>query len=252
MRKHRSGGYECDFIDAPHNDDYCIICLLPARDPQQTKCNCAKLLCKSCYEKQKGIAGTCPMCRKRLDAFPDRNISRRLNALRVKCTSAGCPWENELGMLNGHIDNCEYVVTDCTNGCKSSHRRCDLKHHLMEECPLRQYVCDHCNDKGVYVDMTGKHLKVCPNIMVRCAKTGCMASVARKDLKDHSSICPKATIKCPYLKIGCQFVSLREKMDDHINSSTTDHLDLAMGEIVKLKHDLAKLQDQACWDLFRN
>ena len=97
------GGYGCEFVDVPHDDDHCVICLHPARDPQQTKCECARLYCKSCYDKLKTTSMTCPTCRQPLDAFPDRNIARRVKGLRVKCTSTGCPWINELGSLNDHL-----------------------------------------------------------------------------------------------------------------------------------------------------
>eukprot|EP00731_Ephydatia_muelleri_P025535 Em0017g618a len=216
---------------------------LPARDPQQTKCDCAKILCRSCYEKQKGVAGTCPTCRKQLDAFPDRNISRRLKALKVKCNTEGCPWENELGMLDDHIANCEYVITECTNGCQSSLCLCDLEHHLMEECPLRQYICEHCTDQGLYAYMIGEHLNVCPDIMVPCANEGCKAHMARKDLKDHNLKCPMIYINCPYVSIGCGYVSRRETMDYHNKHNTTYHLNLALVEIGKLRDDQVKLRD---------
>ena len=107
------GGYECEFVDVPHDDDHCIICLLPARDPQQTKCECAKLYCKSCYDKLKTTSRTCPTCRQPLDAFPDGNIARRVKGLRVKCTSTGCPWINELGLLGKHLEECPYETISC-------------------------------------------------------------------------------------------------------------------------------------------
>ena len=127
---HSDGGYEKEFVDVPHHDGYCVICLLPARDPQQTKCECAKLYCKSCYDKLKCTSGTCPTCRQPLDAFHDRNIARRVKGMRVKCTTAGCPWVNELGSLEKHLERCGFVLIPCTNGCKEQIMREQLDLHL--------------------------------------------------------------------------------------------------------------------------
>ena len=113
----------------------------------------------------------------------------------------------------------------------------------MEECPLRQCICKHCKDQGLYVDMTGEHLNVCPDIMVPCANEGCKAHVARKDLIDHNLKCPMIIVDCPYVSIGFGYVSHRETMDYHNKHNTTYHLNLALVEIGKLRDDQVKLRD---------
>ena len=251
MRTCRAGGYECLFVDAPHEDDYCIICQLPARDPQQIKCDCAILLCGSCYARQSDVAGTCPTCRERLDAFPDRNISRRLRGLRVECTSSGCPWQNELRQLDDHLDGCGYAIVPCSNDCGALSRRSDLERHLSEECPLRRHVCVHCKEVGSYAEMTGDHLSECPDVTLHCGNKGCEVVVARRDLDPHFSECPKEAIDCPYADIGCSFVSLREAMGDHESSTTPLHLGLAQAEICKLRNDLKKLKDSVYLKCFK-
>ena len=118
--------------------------------PQQTRCECAKLYCKSCYDKQRSTAGTCPTCRQPLDAFPDRNISRRVRSLKVKCTtSADCSWVNELRLLDEHLNTCGYVLMPCGNGCGDHSVRDKLLHHYTEVCPLRQYTCVHCKEAEI-------------------------------------------------------------------------------------------------------
>ena len=229
------GGYECKFVDVPHDDDHCVICLLPARDPQQTKCECAKLYCKSCYDKLKTTSRTCPTCRQPLDAFPDRNIARRVKGLRVKCTSTGCPWINELGSLHDHLQTCGYVLVLCSNGCKQHIVRDKHLLHCAEECPLRRYICKHCKAVGLYKEMIGGHLDKCPDLMLPCPNSGCAVSIKRKDMASHHLECPHETISCPYKDVGCTYTSLRHTMADHKATSCGHHLDLAMVQLKKLE-----------------
>ena len=230
---HSGGGYECEFVDVPHEDDHCVICLLPARDPQQTKCECAKLYCKSCYDKLKTTSRKCPTCRQPLDAFPDRNIARRIKGLRVKCTSTGCPWINVLGSLNDHLQTCGYVLMLCSNGCKQHIVRDKHILHCAEECPLRKHVCKHCKAEGPYKEMIGGHLDKCPDLMVPCPNSGCEVSIKRKDMASHHLECPHETISCPYKDVGCTYTSLRHAMSDHKATSCGHHLDLAMVQLKK-------------------
>ena len=211
---HSAGGYDYDFVDVPHPDDYCAICLLPARDPQQTRCECAKLYCRSCYDKQRSSAGTCPTCRQPLDAFPDRNISRRVRSLRVKCTaSTDCPWVNELRLLEEHIKMCGYVLIPCSNGCGHCTVRDMLLYHCTEVCPLRQYTCVHCKGVGTYKDMISFHLDVCPDAMVACPNRGCGTNLKRKDMVFHCSECPNTMVPCP--NRGCGESVKRKDIASH-------------------------------------
>ena len=86
---HSVGGYDCECVDVPRHDDYCVICLLPARDPQQTKCECAKLYCKSCYDKLKSTSGKCPTCHQPMDAFPNRKGQRPQSEVYIHRLSLG-------------------------------------------------------------------------------------------------------------------------------------------------------------------
>ena len=229
---HSVGGYDCAFVDVPHHDDYCVICLHPARDPQQTKCECAKLYCKSCYDQLKSASGTCPTCRQPLDAFPDRNSARRVKGMRVKCTSAGCLWVNELGSLESHLETCGFALIPCANGCKELIMRSEHTSHCTEVCPLRSHTCEHCKSKGTYKEMTGGHLDECPDLMIPCPNNGCGDSIKRKQIVSHHLECPFKTIDCPYKDVGCTYTSPRRTMEDHKVTSCGYHLDLAM---VKLK-----------------
>ena len=241
---HSVGGYDCEFVDVPHKDDYCVICLLPARDPQQTKCECAKLYCKSCYGKLKSTSRTCPTCRQPLDAFPDRNIARRVKEMRVKCTSTGCPWVNELGSLEKHLETCGFALVPCANGCKKQIMRSEHTSHCTKECLLRQYTCKHCKSKGPYKEMTGGHLSKCPDLMVPCPNNGCGVNITRKKMASHGLECPYKTINCPYKDVGCTYTSPRHTMEDHKATSCGHHLDLAMVKLTSCGHDLDQGKEQ--------
>ena len=230
---HSVGGYGCEFVDVPHDDDYCVICLLPARDPQQTKCECAKLYCKSCYDQEKSTSETCPTCQQPLDAFPDRKSARKVKDLRVKCTSTSCPWVNELRLLADHLEVCVYVLAPCTNGCGDHIIRDNLPLH-NKVCALRKHTCKHCKSKGTYKEMTGGHLDECPDYKVPCPNNGCRVSIKRKQMDSHHLKCPYQIIGCPYKEVGCTYTSQRRAntMEDHKANSYGHHLDLAMVQLI--------------------
>ena len=58
-----SGGYDCDFVNDVPASLQCLICTLPARDPQQVSC-CGKIFCLSCLDiLKKSKSNSCPNCR---------------------------------------------------------------------------------------------------------------------------------------------------------------------------------------------
>ena len=240
---HSVGGYDCEFVDVPHDDDYCVICLLPARDPQQTKCECAKLYCKSCYDQLKSTSGTCPTCRQPLDAFPDRKSARKVKDLRVKCMSTGCSWVNELRLLADHLELCGYVLFPCANGCGDHMIRDNLPLH-NKVCALRKHICEHCKSEGTYKEMTGGHLDECPDFKIPCTNRGCRVTIKRKKMASHRLLCPYETIHCPYKDVGCTYTSPRYAMEDHKTTSCGHHLVLAMAKLTSCGRDLdqAKVQ----------
>eukprot|EP00731_Ephydatia_muelleri_P006716 Em0003g964a len=104
-----------EFVDEIPQELLCSICLEPAKDPQQTRCNCSKLYCSECIRYLSKTSNKCPTCRKDLEAFPDGLSSRRLRSLRVKCSNndAGCLWVNEWAALEDHIKMCPKMQIDC-------------------------------------------------------------------------------------------------------------------------------------------
>ena len=115
------GGYDYKFVDAVNRDDYCAVCQLPARDPQQTKCECAKLFCKSCYDQYydaqprcnaRGVpAAKCPTCGQTRGIFSEKRTAKRIKECKIKCPSTNCPWINQLNIVDDHLTTCGTPVS---------------------------------------------------------------------------------------------------------------------------------------------
>ncbi len=60
-----------------------------------------------------------------------------------------------VGTLEEHVSVCQFTLVTCPKECKEDNgilkiMRRDLQQHLMEECPNRDYSCEHCDLKGTY------------------------------------------------------------------------------------------------------
>ena len=69
--------------------------------------------------------------------------------------------------------------------------RRDLKRHLDNECPNREYECEYCGEKGTHVYITRVHDKTCAQKILPCPIPGCPEAITRQNLKKHiSDDCP--------------------------------------------------------------
>lgn len=223
-----TGGYDYDFVDPVPEDLECAICLLPVRDPEQTKCSCAKLYCHSCLSRQRVMTGRCPTCREPLGSFPDGASARRVRRLLVRCANKSCSWKNELASLGEHLGRCEYAMVLCSMGCGEHVVRGELSTHLDSSCILRQYPCPHCNVTGTYLVMTGPHLDECPRMKIACSKPGCELMVERRDMESHLYECGKPKFQCEYAIVGCGYMGIEVYMKDHLKEAVHSHLSLAV------------------------
>ena len=68
-----------------------------------------------------------------------------------------CGWSGMLEELGTHMDpghdNCQFVYIKCTLNYKVAMLKIELDQHLIHECSLREYVCQHCNFKATYEDV---------------------------------------------------------------------------------------------------
>ena len=184
----------------------------------------------------------CPNCRNSLidrngirKYFPDKASDRRIKELKVKCDNHknGCKWEQELAQLEEHLSKCGYAKVRCKNKCKQYVMRHNISNHLQNQCPMREYQCPKCKEKGKYQTITTDHLEVCLEHDITCPNPGCGVGFKRKEKIPHLSTCQKERIKCDYSKIGCAHESCRDEMAEHISGSTEHHLKLAMQQLAK-------------------
>lgn len=222
------GGYECHFVGEIPHDLVCAICLLPARDPQQTTCDCGRIYCTVCLTTLRTISGRCPTCRQTLETFLDRASGRRVKALKVMCSyrDHACQWTGDLDSLEDHKTRCEYAEIQCINNCGQTLLRGTLDAHLSEHCPLRNYTCPHCQQVGKYREVTGDHVRECPDIRTDCPNPGCTFNSERKNIETHRMECPKEVVTCPSAKVGCSWMALREELERHNRESIDHHMDL--------------------------
>ena len=69
--KAKENGYDHKFVEPVPNELLCLICLLAARDPQQSTC-CGKVFCETCVDELKKHSNKCPGCRGDMNYFPDK------------------------------------------------------------------------------------------------------------------------------------------------------------------------------------
>ena len=214
-------GFDYELVNGePPDDCMCVLCRLLARDARQTEC-CGRILCESCLDRYKKSSLTfkCPNCRQYFEGkhFKDTRTDRAICQLQVYCTNKdnGCSWEGEVMHIETHIQKCPNQEITCDK-CKNKLQQHQLAHHLKNECLKRDYPCPYCNVIGVYDNMSGRHLEVCPNLLLACSNTGCPFRVKRCEMKHHHTTCPKKIVHCSYYHRGCQIVMKREEADRHM------------------------------------
>ena len=227
-------GYDYQFLEpGPSDDQECPICHLVVRNAYQVNC-CGKILCEGCLMKYRKQSRRCPMCRTHIGDkyFKDTRSDREIKSLKVYCDNkeAGCDWTGEVREIEKHLEECGYKEIDCED-CKGTIPKLNMKTHLSDECPMRDYKCTLCNKQDTYQSITVDHPKVCPNVVLECVNTGCSQEVKRCDMPSHLEVCPKQVIDCPFKGMGCSFTSIREDLVGHVEKEVTSHVDLVAQRI---------------------
>ena len=91
----------------------------------------------------------------------------------------------------------------------------------------------------------GKHTAVCKEYPVNCPK-GCAlpGGIKRKDLANHTEICPLERVQCPFNEAGCDATVLRKDLSAHIETSSQQHLIKMMTAYSKLKEDFKRMSSR--------
>ena len=116
-----------------------------------------------------------------------------------------------------------------------------MKKHLEEDCPNRDYSCEHCGENGTYAS-TQVHYKKCEMIEVTCPEDGCMERMQQHHVKYHiGTQCEYAIISCKYASIGCKTKLKRKDMAVHEQDDTA-HLHVALERLHKKSLDEQSLK----------
>ena len=165
---------------------------------------------------------------------------REIKALLVKCDNVerGCEWEGTVGTLEEHVDTCDFTVVNCPKQCNKNVMRKDLKQHLEDKCPNRDYECQHCRKKDSYANITEIHYDECTMIVLPCPNSECTQTLERAQIQMHlENDCEHTVILCKYEGIGCYVKMKRKDMGAHEQDDKA-HLHQALNSVVRLQDNL--------------
>ncbi|CAF2922694.1 unnamed protein product [Rotaria sp. Silwood2] len=118
------------------------------------------------------------------------------------------------------VDKCAHIITN--DGIYTDFGVVnDLKR-------LTDIICynklNGCSWQGNYTAYK-EHLQVCTFQRIQCEH--CSITFTNRDLyEQHDRVCPKALVSCPLKTIGCDTQIRREALQDHIISSSIEHLQI--------------------------
>ena len=245
------GGYECEFVDQVSGDFVCELCERVAREPHLTVC-CGHHYCNGCIRPFLDDAGKpCPGCDAKAEAFLNKNLKRKILALRVRCTmkDRGCEWIGRLEDLDAHLDvntgECEHVDVKCPLKCNLPVQKRELPAHLQDGCPKRDFYCQHCNFKATHEVVCDTHWPECKNYPVQCPNACMVGAVERGDLDDHLKQCSLQEVDCEFSYAGCNEMLERQHMERHMQESTQKHLAMLSAATLRMSREFEqKLQEQ--------
>ena len=238
------GGYDLEFLDKIPAFSVCPICAGVARNALQATC-CGQIFCSGCVisssnkERSHKRHRTCPRCRRHPmgHCYPDRNVDRLIEELHVKCANhlSGCEWTGELRNIKTHEKVCVHAIAPCPNKCGEKLPRHKLSEHTTGRCGMRAHACPECGLQDTFVHITTEHIHECPNVSIVCTNEGCEEAFKRKEKREHTSVCPKEVLLCPYMAVGCTACMKREELDNHKRERMEDHLSMAVLRISQLE-----------------
>ena len=128
-----------------------IICCNIFMAPQLLSC-CGMNVCKRCIESYLQRAAlletehnpSCPHCRKEeFRLIPNTALELSINQLKVECLYQinGCSWNGTLKNGKLHLKECDFVPTECPNGCGCEKFEHGKLHDHVRVCPLQQINC---------------------------------------------------------------------------------------------------------------
>ncbi len=241
-----SEGYKCEFIDSVFEDFYCKKCTLVARRLTIATC-CGESFCQTCIADTQEQGQPCPVCgENEFTTFEFIKNQKRISNLKVYCSmkERGCVWSGTLDQLDSHLDphldNCQYVDTNCPLNCLQAIPKNKVKQHVAQECTKRPHVCQHCGFKGTYEKVIDIHLPECLYVPLQCPNM-CGVSCEREVMEDHMKICRLQEVDCEFNHVGCDSRFVREDQDEHTRLNSHKHLILTATLTVESKKQLVEM-----------
>ena len=141
-----AGGYSHSFVEPPSKDLrwQCHICQGILRKPVLVTC-CGGKFCRSCiseWRSRKNIE--CPLCRRKYDVAPEKDLERVLLDKKVSCShqDRGCRWKGALRNVEEHEKkDCHYVFVNCPYEFDSQVLKLNVKTH-QKKCHKRPKPCE--------------------------------------------------------------------------------------------------------------
>jgi len=224
MELFESGGFDCDFLEKPHDRLVCKICHFPCRKAQLTTC-CGQIFCESDLTKLKGstvIDKVCPICRSDdFKAYPQLEADREINALQVYCPNkelgCGCLWVGKLADLDSHLSSCEVGCDKCGELLPYK----SFRMHIDSECPCYCQYCKITAESGV---ISNEHKNNCTMFPISCPNTCGEKNIPQGEIAKHKETCPLEVIWCMYHDMGCEVRLARKDMAQHYQEEIADHI----------------------------
>ena len=217
-----------EYLDDLPEEYQCSICLSLLKDPHLTTC-CGHHFCKECIIRVAQANQPCPMCKTEgFIAVIDKNVSRRIRALAVKCKyhSRGCEWTGELGNAEHHYaEQCQYSEVECPNGCGQGIPRSQIDHHVKESCPNRMVQCQYCNETVVYSALNS-HYAACVKAPAFRRARPPLYPRSSSTTQQHPSLRSGQIVKCTFSSFGCSTRMDQTDLAKHLEECHPLHLSL--------------------------
>ena len=243
-----------DFVEelGPPADYFCPVTFELLTDPRQTNSCCGKHLSRVVAEHLEAEGKPCPLCKKApLKTMADLFFKCKVMELKVKCShkSVGCKWVGELGELENHLNvgsvqgQCSFVYVICPLKCGQCIQRHYIDDHRTNKCANRPFTCKYCNYKATYERIINDHWPKCQCYPLVCPNKCSTEVMERRFLQSHlNKICPNQSISCKFSHAGCQGETVRQKMQDHLDTKKDEHLALVSAKCEKLENELTGLK----------
>ena len=213
-------------------DRECPLCsqTLVIEDQFLTNC-CKNRVCETCIKTTQENINQCSLCKSEpVDGTVDKEFQRLIDEQIVPCSQKehGCSWVGKqmdlMEHLNNDTDGCQYVLTPCLE-CEKKVYRYKLQQHMDEECQLRAYACEYCNNySSTYEDVTTQHYFECPDFLMPCPNRCTDVKFKRSKLDEHLlAECPDEVVSCRFSEMGCMERMKRSELQQHIEANVLQH-----------------------------